>query len=204
MIGISELQRDALAEMFNIGVGRAASSLSQIVNEEILLTAPEVGLLKPDAAAELVLGSVTKKFSAVSQTFSGPFEANAVLVFPENNALEIIRMMIGEHITLEELTEIEQEAMSEVGNIILNATLSSLADMFGVELQGSLPTHCFGDVRSVLLDNCDNEQLILVIRVNLIISKQHIEGHILFLLSVNSFKNLMECLDRYLASQGLA
>ncbi len=204
MITISELQRDALGEMFNIGVGRAAASLSQIVGEEILLSAPEIHLLSPEDAAKAVLGSGDQKFSAVTQTFTGPFVARAMLVFPETNALEIIRMMIGEHISLEELTEFEQEAMSEVGNIILNATLSSLADLFGVELHGSLPTHRFGDAASMLVDSGEDRQIILVIQVDLIISKQQIQGHILFLLSVSSLNSMLECIDHYLAEQGLA
>lgn len=204
MTTISELQRDALGEMFNIGVGRAAASLSQIVGEEILLSAPEIHLLSPEDAARTVLGEDGRKFSAVTQTFSGPFVARAMLVFPEINALEIIRMMIGEHISLEELTEFEQEAMSEIGNIILNATLSSLADMFGIELHGGLPTHRFGDAASLMLDDTEDRQVILVIQINLIISKQQIQGHILFLLSVSSLNHLLECIDRYLAAQGLA
>ena len=204
MTTISELQRDALGEMFNIGVGRAAASLSQIVGEEILLSAPEIHLLSPKDAARAVLGEDGKKFSAVTQTFSGPFVARAMLVFPETNALEIIRMMIGEHISLEELTEFEQEAMSEVGNIILNATFSAVADMVGVELQGSLPNHRFGDARALLLEDCNEESVILVIQANLVISKQQIEGHIVFVLSVRSLHNLLEAVDRFLAGEGIA
>lgn len=204
MIPITELQRDALAEMFNIGVGRAASSLSQIVNDEILITAPEVHLLDPASATRMVVGEKSRKCSTVSQTFTGPFVARAVLVFPENNALEIIRLMVGEHITLEELSELEQEAMSEVGNIILNATFSAVADMVGVELQGSLPNHRFGDARALLLEDCNEESVILVIQANLVISKQQIEGHIVFVLSVRSLHNLLEAVDRFLAGEGVA
>lgn len=204
MIPITELQRDALAEMFNIGVGRAASSLSQIVNDEILITAPEVHLLDPASATRMVVGEKSRKCSTVSQTFTGPFVARAVLVFPENNALEIIRLMVGEHITLEELSELEQEAMSEVGNIILNATFSAVADMVGVELQGSLPNHRFGDARALLLEDCNEESVILVIQANLVISKQQIEGHIVFVLSVRSLHNLLEAVDRFLTGEGIA
>lgn len=204
MIPITELQRDALAEMFNIGVGRAASSLSQIVNDEILITAPEVHLLDPASATRMVVGEKSRKCSTVSQTFTGPFVARAVLVFPENNALEIIRLMVGEHITLEELSELEQEAMSEVGNIILNATFSAVADMVSVELQGSLPNHRFGDARALLLEDCNEESVILVIQANLVISKQQIEGHIVFVLSVRSLHNLLEAVDRFLAGEGIA
>ncbi len=40
MVDVSDLKRDALLEIFNIGVGRAASSLSMIVGDEVLLSAP--------------------------------------------------------------------------------------------------------------------------------------------------------------------
>ena len=35
MINLSELENDALVEIFNIGVGHAAASMSEIVNEEV-------------------------------------------------------------------------------------------------------------------------------------------------------------------------
>ena len=54
---LNELQRDALGEIFNIGVGRAASSLSQIVNDTVLLSAPEVTLVRREEASRVLLGS---------------------------------------------------------------------------------------------------------------------------------------------------
>jgi chemotaxis protein CheC len=129
MTQLTELQCDALGEIFNIGVGRAASSLSQIVNDEVLLSAPAVLVVPREKAAELLLGKEFRQFSSVSQNFSGPFDAQAMLIFPEVNALEIVRLMVGPHMSIEELSEFEQEAMCEVGNIILNACMSSLADL---------------------------------------------------------------------------
>eukprot|EP00257_Ricinus_communis_P024177 XP_015584325.1 uncharacterized protein LOC107262641 [Ricinus communis] len=42
---------------------------------------------------------------------------------------------------LKELTEMEQEAMCEIGNIMLNSCVGTLANIFQRELQGSLPRH---------------------------------------------------------------
>ena len=39
-IDFSELQADALAEILNIGVGRGAAGLSQLLNQEVLLSVP--------------------------------------------------------------------------------------------------------------------------------------------------------------------
>lgn len=204
MLTLSELQHDALGEIFNIGVGRAASSLSQIVNDEVLLTAPEVLLVHRDQAAKLLLGAELQQFSTVSQTFSGPFEAQALLVFPESNALEIVRLMIGPHMSIEELAEFEQEAMCEIGNIILNACMSSLADIFHVSFDSTLPLHRFGSAENLPVLEGGEEQMVLLLQVDMIISQQRIQGHILFLLSVASMSSLFACLEHYLAAQGLS
>ncbi|MER2539651.1 MAG: chemotaxis protein CheC [Azonexus sp.] len=200
---LNELQRDALGEIFNIGVGRAASSLSQIVNDTVLLSAPEVMLVHREDAAKVLLGSEFRQFSTVSQHFSGAFDAEAMLVFLESNALEIVRLMVGPHMSVEELSEFEQEAMCEVGNIILNACMSALADLFHLALNGTLPVHRFGDTESLSFLSGGDSQMVLVLQVDMTISQQRVQGHILFLLSVASMQSLLDCLDTYLREQGL-
>jgi len=204
VVQLSELQNDALGEIFNIGVGRAASSLSQMVNDEVLLTAPRVMIVDREGATRILLGNALRQFSTVSQRFSGPFDADAMLVFPEANALEIVRLMVGPHMSIEELSEYEQEAMCEVGNIILNACMSSLADILHISFDSTLPQHRYGDTESIPVLEGDEEHLVLLLQVDMIISQHHIQGHILFLLSVSSMVNLIACLDRYLGEQGLA
>ena len=204
MTELSELQCDALGEIFNIGVGRAASSLSQIVNDEVLLSAPGVMVVPREKAAEILLGTEFRQFSTVSQTFSGPFDAEAMLVFPESNALEIVRLMVGPHMSVEELSEFEQEAMCEVGNIILNACMSSLADLLHISFDSTLPLHRFGDTNSIEILEGDEDHMVVLLQVDMKISQQCIQGHILFLLSVASMANLLSCLTQYLHDQGLA
>lgn len=199
---LNELQRDALGEIFNIGVGRAASSLSQIVNDTVLLSAPEVTLVRREDASKVLLGSEFRQFSTVSQNFSGAFDAEAMLIFPESNALEIVRLMVGPHMSIEELSEFEQEAMCEVGNIILNACMSALADLFHIALHGTLPVHRFGDTESLAFLGGD-DQMVLVLQVDMTISQQRVQGHILFLLSVVSMRSMLDCLDAYLRENGL-
>ena len=203
MLALNELQHDALGEIFNIGVGRAAASLSLIVNDEVLLTAPEVSLLRAREAVTLLQRSELHAFSSISQDFSGPFEAQAQLIFPEANALEIVRLMVGPHMSIHELSEFEQEAMCEIGNIILNACMSSLADILRISFTSTLPRHRFGDTDSLPVIATSEEQMVLVLQVDMVISQQRICGHILFLLSLTSVHGLLTCLDTYLAAQGL-
>ncbi len=204
MLELNELQRDALGEIFNIGVGRAAASLSLIVKDEVQLSAPHVQLLRSSNAEGLLGATALEKLSTVSQDFFGPFKATATLVFPEFNALEIVRLMVGPHMSVEELSEFEQEAMCEIGNIILNACMSSLADLFHVSFDSTLPLHRYGGAKELPILSSTTDNVILVLQVDMIISQQRIRGHILFLLSVPSMQNLFALVEKYLREQGLA
>jgi chemotaxis protein CheC len=202
-IVLDELQRDALSELFNIGVGRAAAALSQIVRKEVALSAPDVMLVPAAQVRESLLGPGAHQFSTVSQYFSGPFDAEAVLVFPETNALIIVGHMLGHQLTPDELSEYEQEAMCEVGNIILNACISVLADTFHVEFNGDLPQHHYGDGNSICFNIETSQPYVLVLKVGLTIQEESIDGHLLYLLGVRSLQSLFDCIDSYLTENGL-
>ena len=62
---LTEIEQDALAEIANMGVSRAASSLRQMVGEQVLLSVPSVRIVTREAAAILVERNNPKKLVAV-------------------------------------------------------------------------------------------------------------------------------------------
>ena len=86
MIDLSELEHDTISELINIGVGRAAASLSEMVDQPVELTVPTITFVERFSDSNLT-SSPEEVVSAVSQTFDGPFKGEAMLVFPENAAL---------------------------------------------------------------------------------------------------------------------
>ena len=204
MSELSELHRDALSELFNLGVGRAAHSLSQMVRDEIELSAPFVDLVHPREVSAALIGSEFKELSMVTIDFEGPFVSKAILLFPERNALAILSNMLDPDLTPEEVSEFEQEAMCEIGNVILNACMSALADEFGIELHGGLPEHYFSDTDSLpFFADGGDEHLILLLQIQLTMRQRLVQGHLIFLLSVGSLPDLRDCLDVYLDRLGM-
>lgn len=203
MSELTEMQRDALGELFNLGVGRAANSLSLMVRDEVELSAPVVNLVAPAEVAATLMGSEFKELSMVIMDFSGPFDAKAILLFPERNALAIVSHMLDPDMTPEEMSEFEQEAMCEIGNVILNACVSSLADEFAVEFHGGLPEHHYSDTDSLPLFDDSADQVVLLLQIQLAMRQERVQGQLLFLLSVSSLNALLECVDGYLARLGL-
>ena len=58
----------------------------------------------------------------------GPFSGRALLIFPEAQSLELVRSIVGAEHSLEDVIDLEQEALAETGNIILNACLATIAN----------------------------------------------------------------------------
>ena len=62
-----------------------------------------------------------------------------MLIFPETNSLELVRAITGGGLPLDDIIALEQEALAETGNIILNGCLATIANILQRTLRFSLP-----------------------------------------------------------------
>ncbi|MGZ4968555.1 MAG: chemotaxis protein CheX [Methylobacter sp.] len=202
MSSLSELHLDALAEIFSIGAGRAALSLSEIVGDEVHISVPYVQVVNSEDISPKILSLNNGRFGAVSQYFSGPFNAEAVLLFTEEQALKIVSDMMGSQMSLEELAEFEHEAMCELGNIILNACLSAMADILHFTLESTLPNYRVASADEILnrLKENSNQPYVMVLHIDLSIENRHTTGNLVFLLSSTSLASLVTHVDQFLGS----
>ncbi|MEO5794240.1 MAG: chemotaxis protein CheC [Rhodoferax sp.] len=201
MIALSDLQLDALTEVFNVGAGQAAASLSEIVGDEVLLSVPRIQFFdRTDVNAEM-LSLQGGRLGAVRQKFGGPFSLDATLLFREEKALEIVQEMLGSQVNVEDLVDFEHEAMCELGNVILNACLSAIADMLGVGLSSTLPEYSVDGADTVIgkLMSDESQPMVLVLHIDLTIEKRDTQGYLVFLLSSSSLEGLISALDAFLS-----
>lgn len=196
---LTELQYDALVEIFNISIGRAAAAMSGIAEEEISLTVPTIEFASVERAGERLYGLSDRRICGITQHFDGPFATEGVLMFPEDKSLEIVRMMVGQSYSLEELSDLEQEAMAEVGNIILNACIGSIADITHGEFVSTLPVVKVGLGNDILkTGERSRDETVLLIFIDFIIASREIRGYMAFLMDVPSMRNLVASVDRFL------
>ncbi len=126
---LTELEKDALAEVSNIAMAGAASSLRKMVKHEVKLSVPSVEILTQQAALQAVSRPDNSKIVAVRQDFSGILVGRALLIFPETSSLELVRAVVGKELSIDDIIDLEDEALAETGNIILNSWVSTLANM---------------------------------------------------------------------------
>jgi chemotaxis protein CheC len=196
---LSELELDALTELVNIGVGRAASSLGTMVREQVLLAVPSVMLVSRSRAAELIGPSRNELLVAVSQAFHGDVSGRALLIFPEKNSLELVRAVAGEHLSLEDILELEHEALAEIGNIILNACMATVANLLQRNLTMSLPEIVRGtsdglfDVAVSMSDD-----IVLFVHINFSLKGREIVGYVAMVMDFASLESLKQLVAAFI------
>ncbi|MCG6553634.1 MAG: chemotaxis protein CheC [Candidatus Magnetominusculus sp. LBB02] len=147
---LDELEQDALKEFFNMGLGMAADSLSRMVKKEILLSLPQLAVVDHRDAVALVDNKGNEQLVAVRQIFLGDLCGTALLIFPGGKSLELVRTLLGDDVPLETLTELEQDTLLDVGNVILNAFLSSFTQMMTIEFEFEAAEFLKADCNSLL------------------------------------------------------
>ena len=125
---LNPLELDALTELVNIGVSGSAASLREMVGKEIILSVPKVELLARDEAVIVLRQSEAAKLVAVHQVFEGDITGRAMLIFPEANSLEIVRAVAGGSLSLEDIMDLEHEALAETGRHLVVGLASGAAD----------------------------------------------------------------------------
>jgi len=201
MLPLKELQQDMLTELFNLGMGNAASALSEMVSEEVKLSIPKVLFIDKNALTKILQEDSGGHISAVSQNFEGMILGQAMLTFPTDRSLELIRLLLQDSVPLENLTEFEEEALTEVGNIIINAGLSSLADIFADEITSDLPVFNSGSCEDVIGNinpTPQEQQTVLHLQVDFSIEKENIKGYVIYLLDLESISVLSTHIDNYI------
>ncbi len=212
---LSELERDALTELVNIGVSRAAASLRSMVGRQVLLSVPSIEIVGAREAAALIREREAGDLVAVRQDFAGAFSGRALLIFPQANSLELARAVIGDTATDAQAAELEEEALAETGNIILNNCLGSMANMLRQSLTMTLPLvfHARGEALFTLAgDGADDEEIggrhgdqggggtVLFLYINFSVLGRDIRGYIAMILDMPSLAALKLLVGEFIAS----
>jgi len=205
MISLTELERDALCEILNIAVSHAATALSEMAHEPIDLSVPMLRLHDRDAARAALDTRTGEAATGVHQTFQGAFSGVSLLIFPELDSYWLVQRVIGQEVDLTDISELEQDALLEVGNLILTSCLGSMADSFGCQISNTLPVNQYGRA-SVMIealgDGGADDHTILLVEVNFRLRQSDIAGYVVLILDMPALETLRQLLGAYLERVG--
>jgi chemotaxis protein CheC len=197
---LDELERDALTEIVNIGVSKAASNLRKMVGQQVLLSVPSIEVVSQKRAARLISEREADDLVAVRQDFAGAFSGRALLIFPEEKSLELVRAVTHDELSAQELLEMEHEALTETGNVILNSCLATMANMLKRSLAMTIPEVVRGNGATLfeVLEDSPNDGLVLFLYIDFNVRHRDIRGYIAMLMNLPALALLKELLTEFI------
>jgi len=146
-----QLDNDVLREIGCIGAGNAATSLSDLIQQKVLITFPKIEVAHPKDVPK-VLGLQDMQAVVVHKKLQGDYNCDIMLVFPEEEAEKIVSTMAKMTFGVEELDEeMKASAIEEVGNIVVGSFLSAISDFTNIKLVHTPPNHMI-DIFDAILD----------------------------------------------------
>lgn len=137
---LKAIQLDALREVANIGAGHAATALSQMTGSTIMISVPTINVARLEDVPPQI-SEPEEPVAVILMQMMGDLSGRTLLVFPRHTALRIAELMLNRpHTAGTELSELEQSALKESGNILSGAYLNALSDFMGLMLMPSPPS----------------------------------------------------------------
>lgn len=198
-VQLNQEQKDSIAEIFNIGVGKAADSLSKLTGLKIDLTIPQVEIVERSALTSSLRDhfNLKEKVVTLQQGFKGDFHGMAFLILPPEKLRELIGLILSGEADLND-EDIYRDSATEIGNIIISSCLSAFGNTVETPLT-LLPPAMVEAEEDVLTGNGGDPSLMrhaLVARVGLGIKQRNIAGFLVLVISVGSMKLLLACIEK--------
>lgn len=127
-----------LRQMTEHALAEASGIISSVTRVDTQIEIVSQGLLDLQQAVQLFDES-EPQVVAVSQQLDGIMNGHAIFMLKDDLSMDLIRELLKEKARLKELTEMEEEALSEIGNIIINSCLSNYADVLKGKVNSHLP-----------------------------------------------------------------
>ena len=197
---LTELQLDALTELVNLGVSKAAANLREMVGAQVHLSVPTVELVTRGRAIAILAERESNNLVAVHQVFEGDIGGRALLIFPETKSLELVRAITGGDLPLEDIIELEQEALAETGNVLLNSCLATIANMLHRSLKMSLPEVLRGNAATFFSLEPPPEagDVVMFLYITFAVRERDISGYIAMIMDMPSLTALTHLLDEFI------
>ncbi len=192
---LNELQQEVLTELLNVSVGKAANVLSQMVFSEIGMSIPTLKQIPQRQLADQLQSEIGQQITTVTMTTEGALSGSAILSLSMQSSFNLVYALLQGQVSREALTELEEEALTEMGNVVLNACMATFADQLEERIHTSIP-YCSKGTPHQLIGEEEHEVLYITINLTHNGGKEH--GTIILMLHIESAQNIRALIDNYL------
>lgn len=197
---LTEKQLDILREVSNIGVGHAATALSQMTGLPIRLKVTRAMLIPIDGVPAVV-GGPNRLVAGIFLKIYGQARGSILLVFPRESVTALLALSTREAQAPDRaLTELEISAVKEIGNIMASSYLNAMSRLLEMILIPSVPGFAYdmagAVLDSILIELGEHGDTALLIETAFGQDGQALSGQLFLLPDPETLRTLLRKLDK--------
>jgi chemotaxis protein CheC len=154
---VTELEKDIIKEILNIGLARAADSFAAIAKDKVLLKVPDVQLIEVKELISLVT-RYEDTHIIIQSDIKGDFNGATLMLFSDDHIAllsEVCLSMLD--VRKGELSVMQESLLLEISNIITGALVTQLANILKSNIYGSPPkapkSHIANSLKDILVQH---------------------------------------------------
>jgi len=147
---MTELERDVVREILNIGLARAADSFAVIAQEKVLLEVPSLDLVPGTGILDRVR-DIEQNHVPVQSDIRGEFNGTTLMFFSGLHIQRLSKVCLRMNTPPStQIDEMQESLLLEISNIITGALVTQLANILKAKIYGAPPIAPRGDIATSL------------------------------------------------------
>ncbi|UOQ82201.1 MULTISPECIES: chemotaxis protein CheC [Hymenobacter] len=198
---MTELERDIIREILNIGLARAADSFAVIAQEKVLLEVPNLNIVSGRSILEKVR-ELQEQHVIIQSDIRGEFNGTTLMFFSGQHVQRLsrvcLRMTTSDSIKIDEMQE---SLLLEISNIITGALVTQLANILKANIYGAPPVNPHDDMakalQSLMLDRPMVQPLIFSVITQFSDKANSVELPLMIFFDRDTFEKILEIIRTY-------
>jgi chemotaxis protein CheC len=200
---LSTIQSDAIQELGNIGAAHAATTLSQMLGSTIEMSVPAVTVVELSHLAEY-MGEESAAMVAFELQGDIPHGGYILFYITRESAIRMTNTMLGLTETNRPLSEMDESALLEVGNIMVSAFLDATAELLGFVMLPSPPSltidMAHAAMQSLIAQMQEETNEVLMFSTELTCEEYKVDSDIIMMPERSTLNKIIELLENLMKS----
>jgi len=183
-----------LQEVNEQAAENASKALSKLIDRPVEVDISKAEVKKVEELSPLI--GPEEVVAGIYLPVTGDIKGAALLIFPKETAFTMSDLLVKrEPGTTRCLTELDESALKEVGNIISGNYLTVLANVLQIKIVEHIPNFSFdmfgAIVSQIITDFAQTTENALVIEIEFLFRPETLKGYFLLLFEVEQFKAML-------------
>jgi chemotaxis protein CheC len=195
---LSAVQADAIQELGNIGAAHAATTLSQMLGSTIEMSVPAIRVVDLARLGEY-MGEESAAMVAFELQGDIPHGGYILFYITRESAVRMTNTMLGLTEINRPLSEMDESALLEVGNIMVSAFLDATAELLGFVMLPSPPSltidMAHAAMQSLIAQMQEETNEVLLFSTELVCEEYKVDSDIIMMPERSTLLKIIELLE---------